>query len=136
VAGGEIISIVEESADGGYEAKALGHSIFTQAETIEALRGSVRDAVRCHFDESDRTERHPRAPPSSACTSSRTSFSRCEATGGPLLREALPELRPFGYETTRQSGSHLRLISTARGREHRVTILRHRSPPAPRGSRR
>lgn len=50
----EIIFAVEESPGGGYEARALGHSIYTQAETLEELRASVRDAVRCHFDESER----------------------------------------------------------------------------------
>ncbi len=47
----EIIFAVEESPEGGYEARALGYSIFTQAETLEELRAMVRDAVRCHFDE-------------------------------------------------------------------------------------
>jgi len=51
--GGEIIFIVEESPEGGFEARALGHSIFTQSETIEKLREGVRDAVRCHFDEAE-----------------------------------------------------------------------------------
>lgn len=32
-------------------ARALGHAIFTEAETLEELRTMVRDAVRCHFDE-------------------------------------------------------------------------------------
>jgi hypothetical protein len=50
----EIIFAVEESPGGGYEARALGHSIYTQAETLEELRASVRDAVRCHLDESER----------------------------------------------------------------------------------
>jgi hypothetical protein len=50
----EIIFSVEESTDGGYEARALGHSIFTQAETIDELKTMVRDAVRCHFDEGAR----------------------------------------------------------------------------------
>lgn len=50
----EIIFSVEESADGGYEARALGHAIFTQAETIDELKTMVRDAVRCHFDEGAR----------------------------------------------------------------------------------
>ncbi len=50
----EIIFAVAESPEGGYEARALGHSIFTQAETLDELRASVRDAVRCHFDERDR----------------------------------------------------------------------------------
>jgi len=47
----EIIFAVEESPEGGYEAKALGHSIYTQADTIEELRKMVQDAVRSHFDE-------------------------------------------------------------------------------------
>ena len=50
----EIIFIVEESPEGGYEAKALGESIFTQAESIDELRTMVQDAVRIHFDEDDR----------------------------------------------------------------------------------
>ena len=48
----EIIFSVQESPDGGYEAQALGYDIFTQGETFEELRAMVRDAVRCHFDES------------------------------------------------------------------------------------
>ena len=50
----EIIFIVEESPEGGYEAKALGHSIFTEADTYEELREMVQDAVRCHFDDEER----------------------------------------------------------------------------------
>ena len=48
--GTEIIFEVEESPEGGYEARALGHSIFTAADTLDELREMVRDAVRCHFD--------------------------------------------------------------------------------------
>ena len=47
----EIIFAVGESPEGGFEAKALGYSIYTQADTIEELKGMVQDAVRCHFDE-------------------------------------------------------------------------------------
>ena len=47
----EIIFSVQESPEGGYEARALGHDIFTQAENMEELRAMVRDAVRCHFDD-------------------------------------------------------------------------------------
>ena len=46
----EIIFAVEESPEGGYEARALGHAIFTQAESMDELREMVRDAVRCYFD--------------------------------------------------------------------------------------
>jgi hypothetical protein len=48
--GTEIIFQVEESPGGGFEARALGHSIFTQAESLDELREMVRDAVRCHFE--------------------------------------------------------------------------------------
>ena len=47
----EIIFVVEESPQGGYEARALRYSIFTQADTLEELKQMVLDAVRCHFDE-------------------------------------------------------------------------------------
>ncbi|MEX2706744.1 MAG: 2-oxoisovalerate dehydrogenase [Candidatus Freyrarchaeum guaymaensis] len=47
----EIIFLVEESMEGGYEARALGYSIYTEAESLEELREAVRDAVRCHFEE-------------------------------------------------------------------------------------
>lgn len=48
--GTEIIFEVEESLEGGFEARALGHAIFTEAATLDELREMVRDAVRCHFD--------------------------------------------------------------------------------------
>ena len=47
----EVILAVEESPEGGFEARALGYSIFTQGETMEELRQMVRDAVRCHFED-------------------------------------------------------------------------------------
>ena len=47
----EIIFSVQESPEGGYEARALGYSIFTQADSMDELRRNVREAVHCHFDE-------------------------------------------------------------------------------------
>jgi predicted RNase H-like HicB family nuclease len=47
----EIIFLVEEDAEGGYVAKALGYSIFTQAESIEELKEKIKDALKCHFDD-------------------------------------------------------------------------------------
>ena len=49
----EIIFVVEDSPEGGYLAKAAGEAIFTEANTLDELRSQVRDAVRCHFDDSD-----------------------------------------------------------------------------------
>jgi hypothetical protein len=50
----EIIFIVEESPEGGYEARSLNHSIFTEADTFEELKEMVHDAVSCHFTTEDR----------------------------------------------------------------------------------
>jgi len=49
----EIIFLVEESPEGGYAARALGHPIFTEADDFEQLKRMVLDAVRCHFDASE-----------------------------------------------------------------------------------
>jgi len=45
----EIVFVVEEDAEGGFVARALGEPIFTQAEDMAELREAVRDALRCHF---------------------------------------------------------------------------------------
>lgn len=46
----EIIFAVEDSLEGGYEAKAIGYSIFTQADSYDELRTNIREAVAAHFD--------------------------------------------------------------------------------------
>ena len=50
----EIIFVVENAPEGGYTARALGHSVFTESNDRTELRDSIRDAVRCHFDEEER----------------------------------------------------------------------------------
>lgn len=47
----ETVFLVEESDEGGFTARARGESIFTQADSMEALCDEVRDAVRCHLGE-------------------------------------------------------------------------------------
>ncbi|MEO0076451.1 MAG: 2-oxoisovalerate dehydrogenase [candidate division WOR-3 bacterium] len=49
----EIIFLIEESKEGGYEARALGYSIFTEADSFDELKAAVIDAVKCHFDEKE-----------------------------------------------------------------------------------
>ncbi len=46
----EILFLVEQAQEGGYTARALGHSIVTEADSLAELRGMVHDAVHCHFD--------------------------------------------------------------------------------------
>jgi hypothetical protein len=51
----EIIFLVEDAPEGGYSARALGVSIFTEADDLETLQTELRDAVLCHYgDESER----------------------------------------------------------------------------------
>ncbi|NCJ05260.1 2-oxoisovalerate dehydrogenase E1 subunit beta [Synechococcales cyanobacterium C] len=45
----EIVFLVEDDPEGGYTARALGESIFTQADDLTTLRAMVRDAVHCHY---------------------------------------------------------------------------------------
>ncbi len=47
----EILFTVEEAPEGGFTACAVGHSIFTEADTLDELRRNVREAVECHFDD-------------------------------------------------------------------------------------
>lgn len=50
----EIVFLVEDAAEGGFLARALGYAIYTEADSYEALRGMVREAVHVHFDEHER----------------------------------------------------------------------------------
>ena len=46
----EIIFLVENEVEGGFSARALGESIFTEGDDLEDLRANIRDAVNCHFE--------------------------------------------------------------------------------------
>jgi predicted RNase H-like HicB family nuclease len=50
----EILFLVEESQEGGYLAKAVNHSIFTEADSLEELKIMIKDAVECHFEKTER----------------------------------------------------------------------------------
>ena len=50
----EILFLVADSVEGGYEARALSASIFTEADTVDELKVMIRDAVECHFEDAER----------------------------------------------------------------------------------
>ncbi|MDA1347769.1 MAG: 2-oxoisovalerate dehydrogenase [Chloroflexi bacterium] len=52
----EVIFVVEEAPEGGLTARALGFSIFTEADDAADLQIQVRDAVQCHFDDDSRPQ--------------------------------------------------------------------------------
>ena len=50
----EIVFLVEEAPEGGYIAKSLGYSIYTEADNWEELKIAINDAVTCHFDKTEK----------------------------------------------------------------------------------
>jgi predicted RNase H-like HicB family nuclease len=46
----EIIFIVKESPEGGFEARAVNFSIFVEGDTYNEIKENIKDAVHCHFD--------------------------------------------------------------------------------------
>ena len=46
----ELIFEIRDAEEGGYSARALGHSIFTEGETWEELRANVLEATSLHFE--------------------------------------------------------------------------------------
>jgi hypothetical protein len=47
----EVIFEVREADEGGFTARALGYSIFTEAETWDELRNNVREVTALHFED-------------------------------------------------------------------------------------
>jgi len=52
----EVLFLVEDADEGGYVARALGYSIFTEADSWEELKQAIRDAVQCHFDKGEQPD--------------------------------------------------------------------------------
>lgn len=50
----ELIFHIEESPEGGFEARALGESIFTEGNDLQELRANIREAIECHFEPDER----------------------------------------------------------------------------------
>jgi hypothetical protein len=55
--GMDLIFEVRDGEDGGYCACALGHAIFTEAQTWDELRANVLEATSLHFEDGGA---HPR----------------------------------------------------------------------------
>ena len=49
----ELIFLIEDDPAGGFTARGLGESIFTEAESWDELKTSISDAVKCHFNENE-----------------------------------------------------------------------------------
>jgi hypothetical protein len=51
----KITFVVTDAPNHGFTARAVGHAIFTEADSWADLPARIRDAVRCHFDAAPRT---------------------------------------------------------------------------------
>jgi predicted RNase H-like HicB family nuclease len=45
----EITFLVQEAEEGGYTARALGKSIFTEGNTMLKLKSNIKKAILCYF---------------------------------------------------------------------------------------
>ncbi len=52
----ELIFEVRDAEEGGFNARALGKAIFTQAETWDELKANVLEAVDVYFDGAPKLE--------------------------------------------------------------------------------
>ena len=113
----EIIFLVTEAPEGGYVARALGESIFTEADDLTELHERVRDAVRCHFDLTP-------TPNVIRLHFTRKKSLRREASAGPFRRRARSATRGVGLSDltpVRKSYSSYLQPPT----QHHVTVPAH-----------
>jgi predicted RNase H-like HicB family nuclease len=47
----ELIFEIRDAEEGGFYARALGHGIFTEADSWDELRANLIEAVSLHFEE-------------------------------------------------------------------------------------
>jgi hypothetical protein len=47
----ELIFEIRDAEEGGFYARALGHAIFTQADSWDELRANMLEAVSLHFED-------------------------------------------------------------------------------------
>ncbi|MDQ2747058.1 MAG: 2-oxoisovalerate dehydrogenase [Acidobacteriota bacterium] len=52
----EVVFLVEDAVEGGLTARALGESIYTEADDLNGLREQIRDVVNCHFEQENKPQ--------------------------------------------------------------------------------
>jgi len=48
----ELVFIVGEDESGGYNARAVGYGIFTEADNLDELKAMIEDAIDAYFFDS------------------------------------------------------------------------------------
>jgi len=50
----EIIFLIERELEGGYNARSIGESIFTQGDTLTEVKENIKEAIECHFEKDEK----------------------------------------------------------------------------------
>ena len=50
----ELFFLIEEAPEGGWTARALGESLFTEGDSLDELKENIKEAVACHFDDENK----------------------------------------------------------------------------------
>ena len=115
----ELIFLVEDDPSGGYTARALGLSIFTEADTKEELTANIREVVELYFDKPDEMPKivrlHYVHDEVIAAVKVPAMFPAAISSSGRLR---------LGYQLSRQKGSHAIVTTQVRG-EHHVAVPMH-----------
>lgn len=53
----EIIFTIEQNLEGGFTAKSIDKSIFTEGNNLDELKQNIRNAVTCHFEDQQNIQR-------------------------------------------------------------------------------
>jgi predicted RNA binding protein YcfA (HicA-like mRNA interferase family) len=102
----ELIFEIRDAEEGGFSARALGHSIFTEAETWDELRANMLEAVSVHFEEAMVRPRLVQMLRQRRIDSRGSCMKLPRGVSADRLIRALQHV---GYSVIRQRGSHFRL---------------------------
>ena len=95
----EIIFSIEEPRKGGFTARSLGHSIYSDVDKITELHDNVREAIAVIL-------RRKKNPALFACI-----LFVMKSLPHETVSQLVKRLETFDYRITRQTGSHIRVTT-------------------------
>lgn len=108
----ELIFEIRDADEGSYNARALGHAMFTRADTSEELRGNVLEAVSLHFEDAAVRPRIVQASlRQGRIDSARRGMKlpRGQSAERLIAERLIKALERVGYVAVHQKGSHVKM---------------------------
>ncbi len=103
----EVIFEVTEAVEGGYDARALEYSIYTQGQDGADLEEMVKGDVCCHFGETSVSKTSRLGPGPTIFDSGKQVFLAClNALEGTQISSLLPKTNLGENETHSVAGHH------------------------------